>query len=129
MSRGFPQPASMRSESGQALVETAIIVPVLLLLVFGIINFATVWNHWETLTDAVRASGRAAATCRFGGNYLTAYEAAAGDLSGHPAPTATTCGAAGSTITVTGTYPYSINIMGLVVKSGDLTSTVTETVE
>jgi Flp pilus assembly protein TadG len=118
----------MRSESGQALVETAIILPVLLILVFGIINFATVWNHWESLTDAVRASGRAAATCRFGGDYQAAFMAAAGDLP-EKRVTATGCGAPGTKITVTGKQSFDINIMGLVVKSGDLTSTVEETVE
>ena len=111
------------------MVEAALVLPLVLIVVFGIINFAIVWNHWESLTDAVRAGGRAASTCRFGGDYLTAFNAAAGDLPSHPDPTATGCGAAGTTITVTGTYPYSINVMGLVVTSGNLTSAITETVE
>ena len=111
------------------MVEAALVLPLVLIVVFGIINFAIVWNHWESLTDAVRAGGRAASTCRFGGDYLTAYNAAAGDLPSHPAPSATDCGAPGTTITVTGTYPYSINVMGLVVTSGNLTSAITETVE
>lgn len=114
------------------MVEAAIVLPVILIVVFGIINFAIVWNHWESLTDAVRASARVAATCRFVGGTgpaFTAYDAAAGDLPSHPAPSIGSCGAAGSTIQVTGTYPYSINVMGLIVKSGDLTSATTETVE
>ena len=113
------------------MVEAAIVLPVVLLVVFAIINFAIVWNHWESLTDAVRAGARVAATCRFVGidAATTAYNAAAADLPGYPAPTIGACGVAGTTIKVTGQYPYSINIMGLVVKSGFLTSETTETVE
>jgi Flp pilus assembly protein TadG len=129
----FRQRVQVRAQSGQALVEAAIVLPVILIVVFGIINFAIVWNHWESLTDAVRAGARAAATCRFAGNStapaFAAYEAAAGDLPSHPAPTIGACGASGSPIQVIGTYPYSINVMGVVVKSGDLTSATTETTE
>jgi hypothetical protein len=32
-------------------------------------------------------------------------------------------------VTVTASYPYSISILGMVVKSGNLTSTTTERVE
>ena len=129
---GFRQRARAQAQSGQAAVEAAIVLPVILIVVFAIINFAIVWNHWESLTDAVRAGARVAATCRFVGGTgpaFTAYDAAAGDLPSYPAPTITNCAAAGQTIKVTGTYPYSINVMGIVVKSGDLVSETTETVE
>jgi hypothetical protein len=36
---------------------------------------------------------------------------------------------AGSDVTVTATYPYSISLLGLVVKSGRLSSKTTERVE
>ena len=130
---GFRRRRRTQAESGQALVEAAIALPVVLIIVFAVINFAIVWNHWESLTDAVRAGARVAATCRFvpGGTAAatTAYEAAAVDLPGHPPPDIGACGNPGTTITVTGTVPYSIDVMGLVVKSGDLTSATTETVE
>ena len=35
----------------------------------------------------------------------------------------------GGDVTVTATYPYSINLLGLVVKSGRMTSQTTERVE
>ena len=53
-----------RSESGQAMVEFAIVAPLLLVLVFGIIQFGIVFNHYMTLTDAVRAGARQAAVSR-----------------------------------------------------------------
>jgi hypothetical protein len=37
--------------------------------------------------------------------------------------------APGEDVTVTATYPYSIDLLGLVVKSGFLSSTTTERVE
>ena len=119
-------------ERGQATMEAAIALPIVLLIVFAIINFAIVWNHYETLTDAVRAAARAASTCRFGGNAGAAFSAAATDLDASKRTFTTvppTCPGAGLSITATGTYPYSINVMGLVVKSGTLSSSSTVTVE
>jgi Flp pilus assembly protein TadG len=45
---------------GQALVEFALILPLLLLLVFGIIEFARAWNQYQVLTDAAREAARTA---------------------------------------------------------------------
>ena len=45
-------------EDGQAMVEFAIVVPVLLMVVLGIIQFGILFNHSLTLTDAVRAGAR-----------------------------------------------------------------------
>jgi Flp pilus assembly protein TadG len=48
------------SRPGQALVEFALVVPILLLLVFGIIEFARAWQTYQTLTDAAREGARRA---------------------------------------------------------------------
>ena len=45
-------------EDGQALVEFALIVPVLLLLIVGLAEFARAWNTKQVLTDAARESLR-----------------------------------------------------------------------
>ena len=47
-----------RSEDGQALVEFALVVPVLLLLVLGLVEFSRAWNTQQVLTDAARESLR-----------------------------------------------------------------------
>ncbi len=47
-----------RREEGQALVEMAIALPVLLLLLIGIIQFGLLLNKYITLTDAARAGAR-----------------------------------------------------------------------
>jgi Flp pilus assembly protein TadG len=45
---------------GQALVEFALIMPVILLLVVGMLEFARAWNLHQVMTDAVREGARRA---------------------------------------------------------------------
>jgi Flp pilus assembly protein TadG len=130
-------------EEGQAMVEFAIVLPILLILVFGIIQFGITFNHYLTLTDAVRAGARQAAVSRIASDPVGAAEdrvrsAAAGsledaDLDVTVTPYDPQSGQAkfaqGGDVTVTATYPYSINLLGFVVKSGRLTSQTTERVE
>lgn len=49
---------SRRSEEGQALVEFALVIPVLLLLILGLVEFARAWNTQQVLTDAARETLR-----------------------------------------------------------------------
>ena len=49
-----------RDRRGQALVEFALVVPILLLLVLGIIDFGRAWNLHQTITDAAREGARQA---------------------------------------------------------------------
>lgn len=44
--------------SGQGLVELALALPLLLLLVLGVVEFARVWNIHQVLTDAGREGAR-----------------------------------------------------------------------
>ena len=45
---------------GQALVEFALVLPLVLLLVVGMLEFARAWNLHQTMTDAVREGARRA---------------------------------------------------------------------
>ena len=49
-----------RGERGQALLEFALVVPILLLLLLGVVEFARAWNVYEILTDAAREGARQA---------------------------------------------------------------------
>lgn len=49
-----------KNEAGQALVEFALVVPLFLILVLGIVEFARAWNIYEVLTDAGREGARRA---------------------------------------------------------------------
>ena len=48
-------------DTGQALVELALILPVILLLVVGMLEFSRAWNLHQALTDATREGARRAA--------------------------------------------------------------------
>jgi Flp pilus assembly protein TadG len=126
----------LRSQRGQSMAEFAIVAPVLLLVLMGIVQLGVVYNNWVTLTDAARAGARKAAVCRSGCSpdattaTVNAVQNSAADLT--PANlnvTVTSTWAQGADATVTATYPWSINVMGVVVASGNLTATTTERVE
>jgi Flp pilus assembly protein TadG len=78
--------ASPRGEEGQALVEFALALPLLVLFLFGIIYFSEALNYWNTETNAVNVAARYVSvignassdpTCTFNGNTaadnVTAY--------------------------------------------------------
>ncbi len=132
-----------RNEKGQAMVEFAIVLPILLLLVFGIIQFGILFNHSLTVADAVRAGARQGAVSRTlpGGQAAAAAAtearvraAASGSLKDAGDPTAlvvtvSSTFAQGSDITVKATYPYTVDIFGVQVTSGRFSSETTERVE
>ena len=47
-----------RGDEGQALAEMAIVLPLLLLLVFGIIEMSNAWRTFQVLTNAAREGAR-----------------------------------------------------------------------
>ena len=125
---------SLRSEQGQSLTEFALALPILALLLFAVIQFGIAFNHYVTLTDATRAGARKAAVSGKDPNpakaCVTAIRNSAEDLTQSDlAPTCTSSWQAGSDVKVTATYPYKISLLGLVVKTGRLSSTTTERVE
>jgi Flp pilus assembly protein TadG len=130
--------ARLRKEDGQSMVEFALLLPILLVVALGIMQFGIIYNNYITLTDATRVGARQAAVSRFLGDSgvsATAFarNAAAGlDWSKPGASltiTATDWTAPGSSITVTATYPYQVNLLGFVVSSGSLKSTTHERLE
>lgn len=54
-------PTSDESESGQALVEFALVLPVLLLLLLGILDLSKAYNYWNDSTRLASATARYAA--------------------------------------------------------------------
>jgi Flp pilus assembly protein TadG len=124
----------IRNEEGQALVEFALLSPILLLILFGIIQFGVAFKHSIALTDAVRTGARKATVSRTAPDPVSATQSAvlgaASDLdSSKVTVTVTSNWQPGATVTVSATYPYDINILGIVVASGDLHSATTERVE
>jgi len=125
----------IRSEQGQSMTEFALVLPVLALILFAVLQFGIVFNNYVTLTDAARAGARRAAVSRQDPNrdsaVITAVKNSASDLdqSKLSVPPPSSTWDPGSDVTVTASYPYSISLLGLVVKSGSLTTKTTERVE
>jgi Flp pilus assembly protein TadG len=131
-----------RSEDGQAMVEFALVLPILLLLVMGIIQFGILFNNYVTLTDAVRAGARQAAVSRdlpdpVGVATARVKSSGAGldesklevTVTPYDPNDGSATWAQGGDVTVEAKYPYSINLFGMVVMSGKIKSTTTERVE
>jgi Flp pilus assembly protein TadG len=49
----------LHSESGQELVEYALVMPLMLLLIFGLIEFSLVFFSYNTISNAAREGARA----------------------------------------------------------------------
>ena len=126
----------IRSERGQTMVEFALVLPMLLVVLLGIFQFGVAFNNYVTLTDAVRAGARKAAVSRNSsnpaGDCVAQVMAAKGgldatelgkNLSGSSSWTA------GSDVTVTADYPYSISLLNWKIVSGRFSSTMKERVE
>jgi Flp pilus assembly protein TadG len=125
-------------ESGQTMVEFALILPTLAILLFGIIQFGIAFNNYIAVTDAVRAGARQGAVAR----HLPASEREASitnrvlamadnlDTSQLSVSVSVSPGwEHGADVTVTASYPFDINLLGQVIASGDLESSTTERVE
>lgn len=116
------------------MVEFALVLPILALLLFGVIQFGIVFNNYITLTDATRAGARKAAVSRRApdpvGTCVAAIRASASNLTqSRLTPDCQSTWLPGEDVRVTATYPYSISLLGVFSKSGNLTSTTTERVE
>lgn len=125
----MPTFSSLRKEHGQALVEFALVAPVLLLLVLGIAQFGIAFNNSISLTQAVSAGARAAVVAGTDPSAVetaarSAIASSAGGLD--PSQITITVTETATDVTVSATYPYSVDLLGLVVHSGQLTSTTTE---
>ena len=116
------------------MTEFALVLPIFALLLFAIIQFGITFNNYVTLTDAARAGARKAAVGRQTANPVGDCQAAVRSSAGglNPSNLTASCTSTwqmGADVTVTATYPYKISLLGLVVKTGRLSSTTTERVE
>ena len=124
----------LRGQRGQTMVEFAIVLPIFLMLLLGIAQLGIAFNNYVTLTDGVRAGARYGAVLRTVGtrnsDTINKVKQSSANLNqSNINVTVTSTWTAGSDLTVCGTYPYSINLIGLVVASGNLNSCTTNRVE
>jgi len=126
----------MKNEQGQTMTEFALVLPILVVLLFGIIQFGIAFNNYVTLTDAVRAGARKAAVSRASsdpaGTCKAAVLAAADNLDKTDLQANLSCSSTwspGSDVTVSADYHYDISLLGWVVWSGRMKSEMKERVE
>ena len=117
------------------MVEFALAMPVLCLVLFAIIQFGILFNDYLSLTDATRVGARKGAVSRTAANPAavteTAVRNAASDLSAADldVDVIATAWTPGGEVTVEASYPYDVNVLGVVVASGLLKSSITERIE
>jgi Flp pilus assembly protein TadG len=132
-------------EGGQAFVELALVLPVLLLLLLGVIQFGTIFRDYIALTDATRVGARQAAVARsiqpdssriplvIAKVQRAAVNLDANKMSVTVTPVkidgVTPGWEASGDVTVRSTYPFKLNLFGMVVYDGLLQSRTTERVE
>ncbi len=139
-------------ERGQAVVEMALVLPILLLLLLGIVQFGSVFRDYIALTDATRVGARQGsvarslqpASFRETSVILRTQKAAVNldpakmtiavelrDTNGNllTPNTADSSWVASGDVTVKTTYPFKVNLFGMVFFSGKLQSRTTERIE
>jgi Flp pilus assembly protein TadG len=142
LSSGSRRAEGRDSESGQALIEFAVLLPLLTAVIWLIWSSGSTYNHYVTLTDATRAGARMAAVSRTAADPVAVTTQAVRDSAyGLDLSSASSCGTpitvtpsppwtTGQQVTVTATYPYQLKLFaGATVKSGCLTSSTKERIE
>jgi Flp pilus assembly protein TadG len=96
-------------ERGAAAVEMALVLPVLVLLVLGIIDFGRVFNAQQTLTYAARSGARVMVLQNSSSAAITAAQNASSTLGALPSSSFTvspsTC-STGTQVTFTVSYTF-----------------------
>ncbi len=118
------------------MAEFALVLPLMMLILLGIVQFGMVFKQYITLTDAVREGARKAAVARHRADRVSHVQGAVVTSGSDLGPTFTTGNVSvtstwthGEDVVVRATFPFDINIIGIVVHSGTMTSTATERVE
>jgi Flp pilus assembly protein TadG len=124
-------------ERGVAVVEFAVIFPVLLLVLVGTIQIGIFFYTLVDVRQATREGGRMLTTVRDDSNGVQDVEnKIAASVSGEVDKTklrytfsAQPPWAPGTTVTMTVTYPVALNVMGIDISDGPIIDTAKVTVE
>jgi Flp pilus assembly protein TadG len=119
-------PATRWHERGAALVEFAIVLPILLTLVFGIIEYGRAYEVKVQLTGGVREGARALALGKTSGQATQAVKDAAPGINLAGASfTNTACPAGGADGNATVKISYSLPSLTPLIPSGSINLTAT----
>ncbi|MGC2424893.1 MAG: TadE/TadG family type IV pilus assembly protein [Nitrospirota bacterium] len=134
----------LNSKKGQALVELALVLPILLLLALGITEFGRAWYYDNALDDAVRAGVRKASeqypaptandptiTAYVVGEITSYIPSLAGSFTANNVQVFPPTAANGKLVTVTASYVFSepilisLNSLVSVFSLGDIPTSIT----
>jgi Flp pilus assembly protein TadG len=119
----WPAPdASSRKTAGMAMVEFVIILPILLMLVFAIVEFGVLFGRWQTVSNAAREGARTAVVFRTNCNAGSVETEVRQRVKDYASPLGIVvtdadiaisgvCGTSTSSSTVTVTVPYSFQVL------------------
>lgn len=104
------------------MVEFVIILPILLMIVFAIIEFGVLFGRWQTISNAAREGARTAIVFRTGCNSATVEAEVRARVKDYASPLGITitdgdiavtgvCGDSTTSSTVTVTFPYSFKVL------------------
>jgi Flp pilus assembly protein TadG len=126
--------ARLRGERGQSAAELALIIPILVTVLYVIVQFGRVYLQYQEVTAATSEGARRASTMagvsepgRTSTIVATVQDGSSlgngesFDSSGL-AVTVSSVWTPGSSVTVTSTYPASVSILGVTLFSGSLTT-------
>jgi Flp pilus assembly protein TadG len=119
----WPAPdAGSRKTAGMAMVEFVIILPILLMLVFAIVEFGVLFGRWQTVSNAAREGARTAVVYRTNCNAGSVETEVRQRVKDYASPLGIVvtdadiaisgvCGTSTSSSTVTVTVPYSFQVL------------------
>lgn len=121
-------------EGGQAMVELALVLPVLCLILFAALEFGTAFWHYQQVSAAASEGARRAAVSRTASDrdsaIRTAVETASPSLDENAIGVAvSSTWRSGDPVTVTVSYPEQIRVMGITFFDTNLVSRRTARVE
>jgi Flp pilus assembly protein TadG len=111
-----------RRSIGMAMVEFVIILPILLMLVFAIVEFGVLFGRWQTLSNAAREGARTAIVFRTNCVAGTVEAEVRQRVKDYAAPlgivltdgdigVSGVCGSSTTSSTVTVTLPYTFKVL------------------
>ena len=111
--------ARRKGASGQGLVEFALVLPMLLILVFGVAEFGRAWMTRNIMTGAAREAARIAVVPGPGGDSITPAMARANQVLASAGITTASVsvidnGATFGNVTATVTYDFPVVIAGFI---------------
>jgi Flp pilus assembly protein TadG len=111
-----------RSARGMATVETVIVLPLLLMLLYGVIELSLVFARWQALSNAAREGARTAIVFRTNCDTATVEAAVRQRVRDYTQPIGVTptdaeidvqgvCGASSTNARVTVSVPYQFRVL------------------